>query len=264
MLTLRTVFLRSLAAFVTAFALLPQSQTAEAAPVVPTSTTTPAVAKVASLSKTAGVEPGVVATVTRASVTGKNLATTVSVAFGTVSAKLVSVSKSKVTFEVPALPAGTSRVRVTTAAGTVTGPKYTVRTMESEVLRLTNIARSKARKCGTVKYKAAKPLRADSTLARVALAHSIDMAERSYFSHTSLSGKTPFDRMRAAKYSYKAAGENIAAGFSTPKAVVDAWLASPGHCRVLMNRAYTELGVGYSTGGYYGTYWTQDFGKPKK
>lgn len=263
MLTLRTVILRSLAAFVTGFALLPQSQTAEAALAAPNSTVKPAAATVASLSTTAGVEPGVVAMVSRASVTGKQLATTTSVTFGGVAAKLVSVSDSKVTFEVPALPAGTYRVRVTTAAGTVNGPKYTVRTMESEVLRLTNIARSKARKCGTVEYRAAKPLRADFTLTRVALAHTIDMAKRAYFAHTSPSGKTPFDRMRAAKYSYKAAGENIAAGFNTPKAVVNAWLASPGHCRVLMSRAYTELGVGYSTGGYYGTYWTQDFGRPK-
>jgi len=263
MLTLRTVCLRSLAAFATAIALMPQLQTAEAAPVVPNSTLKPAAAKVSTISATAGIEPGIVATVTKASVTGKNLATTTSVVFGNVPAKVLSASNTKVTFEVPALPAGSYRVTVTTASGTVVGPKYTVRTMEAEVLRLTNIARAKARKCGGVKYPSARPVVADSTLNKVALAHSVDMAERSYFSHTSQSGKTPFDRMRAAKYFYKAAGENIGAGFSTPKAVVDAWLASPGHCRILMNRSYTELGIGYATGGYYGTYWTQDFGKPK-
>jgi uncharacterized protein YkwD len=263
MLTLRTVLLRSLAAFATAIALMPQLQTAEAAPVVPNSTVKPAAAKVASLSSTAGIEPGIVATVTKASVTGKNLATTTSVAFGGVAATVLSRSSTKVTFVVPALAAGTYRVVVTTAAGTVVGPKYTVRTMESEVLRLTNIARAKARKCGGVKYPSAPALKADATLNKVALAHSVDMAEASYFSHTSLSGATPFDRMRAAKYYYKAAGENIGAGYTTPKAVVNAWLASPGHCRILMSRSYTELGVGYATGGYYGTYWTQDYGKPK-
>ena len=30
-----------------------------------------------------------------------------------------------------------------------------------------------------------------------------------------------------------------------------------------MNRKFTELGVGYATGGYYGSYWTQDFGNPR-
>jgi len=263
MLTLRTVCLRSLAAFATAIALMPQLQTAEAAPVVPNSTLKPAVAKVSSLSATAGVEPGIVTTVTKASITGKNLATASSVRFGNADAKILSVSKTKVTFEMPILPAGSYRVSVTTAAGTVVGPKYTVRTMESEVLRLTNIARSKARKCGTVKYPSAPALHGDATLTEVALAHSRDMADQSYFSHTSLSGKSPFDRMRDANYTYRAAGENIGAGFTTPKAVVDAWLASPGHCRILMSRSYTELGVGYATGGYYGTYWTQDYGKPR-
>lgn len=262
MLTLRTVLSRSLATFATAIALMPQLQTAEAAPVVPNSL--PATAKVASLSATTGVEPGIVAVVKKASLTGKNLATTTAVSFGGVRAKVLSATNTLVTFEVPALPAGTYRVAVTTAAGTVSGPKYTVRTMEAEVLRLTNIARSQARKCGTVKYPAAPPVKAEARLNRVALAHSSDMAEQSYFSHTSLSGKTPFDRMRSAKYFYKAAGENIGAGFSTPKAVVDAWLASPGHCRILMSRSYTQLGVGYAAGGYYGTYWTQDFGRPKK
>jgi uncharacterized protein YkwD len=263
MLTLRTVCLRSLAAFATAIALMPQLQTAEAASVVPTTTARPAAAKLGALSTTAGVEPGVVTAVTTASVKGKNLATTTSVSFGSVRAKVLSATNTKVTFQVPALAAGSYRVSVTTAAGTVVGPKYTVRTMESEVLRLTNQARAKARKCGSVKYPSAPALRADATLNKVAKAHSLDMAEESYFSHTSLDGRSPFDRMRAADYYYKAAGENIGAGFTTPKAVVNAWLASPGHCKILMSRSYTELGVGYATGGYYGTYWTQDFGKPK-
>ncbi|PFG18024.1 uncharacterized protein YkwD [Propionicimonas paludicola] len=263
MLTLRTVCLRSLAAFATAIALMPQLPTAEAASVAPSAALKPAAAKVSTLSSKSGVEPGIVVTVSKASITGKNLATTTSVRFGSTPAKVLSATKTKVTFELPALEAGKYRVSVTTAAGTATGPMYTVRTMESEVLRLTNVARNKARKCGSTKYPSAPALRVDQTLADVAAAHSRDMAERSYFSHTSQSGKSPFDRMRAANYDYRAAGENIGAGFTTPKAVVDAWLASPGHCRILMSRSYTELGVGYATGGYYGTYWTQDFAKPK-
>ena len=49
----------------------------------------------------------------------------------------------------------------------------------------------------------------------------------------------------------------------TSSSVVKAWLKSPGHCRNIMKANYTELGVGYATGGYYGTYWTQDFGTPR-
>ena len=85
---------------------------------------------------------------------------------------------------------------------------------EAEVLRLTNEARSHSRKCGGKKMKAVRPLRWSDTLAASAEAHSADMANANYFSHYTQSGASPFQRMRAAGYSYRAAGENIAAGRS--------------------------------------------------
>ena len=137
---------------------------------------------------------------------------------------------------------------------------------EAEVLRLTNEARSHSRKCGGKKMKAVRPLKWSDTLAASAEAHSADMANSNYFSHYTQSGASPFQRMRAAGYSYRAAGENIAAGHSlaSPEAVVRAWLNSPGHCRVIMNGKYKELGVGGVEGpGKYGIYWTQNFGARK-
>lgn len=137
---------------------------------------------------------------------------------------------------------------------------------EAEVLRLTNKARSHSRKCGGKKMKKVRPVRWSTTLASSADAHSADMANANYFSHYTPSGVSPFQRMRAAGYSYRAAGENIAAGRSlaSPEAVVRAWLDSPGHCRVIMNGKYKELGVGRVEGpGKWGVYWTQNFGARK-
>jgi uncharacterized protein YkwD len=137
---------------------------------------------------------------------------------------------------------------------------------EAEVLRLTNEARSRARKCGGKKMKKVRPLSWSAVLATSADAHSADMANSDYFSHYSKSGASPFQRMRAAGYSYRAAGENIAAGrsLSSPEAVVKAWLKSPGHCKVIMNGKYKELGVGRVEGpGKWGVYWTQNFGARK-
>lgn len=138
--------------------------------------------------------------------------------------------------------------------------------IEAEVLRLTNEARSQARECGGKRMPAVGPVEWNAKLARSANSHSADMARRNYFSHRSKSGKSPFARMRAAGYKYRAAGENIAAGRSlaTAEAVVRAWLNSPGHCRVIMNGAYTDLGVGRVEGaGRYHVYWTQNFGRPR-
>ena len=134
---------------------------------------------------------------------------------------------------------------------------------EAEVLRLTNKARRHSRKCGGVRMKKAKKLRWSSTLSMTANEHSADMATRDYFSHYAPGNISPFTRMRAAGYNYRAAGENIAAGRSlaSPEAVVKAWLNSPGHCRVIMNRKYRELGVGRVEGpGQWSVYWTQNFG----
>ena len=70
--------------------------------------------------------------------------------------------------------------------------------------------------------------------------------------------------MTKAGYTWSAAGENIAAGQTTPSAVVTSWMNSSGHCNNIMSPSFKHLGVGY----YYGSastykhYWTQDFGSP--
>lgn len=136
--------------------------------------------------------------------------------------------------------------------------------LEAEVLRLTNKARAKSRKCGGKRMKAVKPLRWSDQLAQSAHAHSADMATNDYFAHYTKAGVSPFERIRATGYSYRAAGENIAAGASlaSPAAVVRAWLKSPAHCKVIMGKKYRELGVGRVEGaGKWGVYWTQNFGR---
>ncbi|OYO16909.1 hypothetical protein BI335_09110 [Enemella evansiae] len=122
---------------------------------------------------------------------------------------------------------------------------------EQEVLRLVNVERAKAG-CG--------PVTENPALASSARAHSTDMAQNNYFSHTSQDGRSPFDRMRDAGYTGNRMAENIAAGQPTPVAVMESWMNSAGHRANILNCAYTDLGVGYATGGQYGTYWTQNFG----
>jgi len=70
--------------------------------------------------------------------------------------------------------------------------------------------------------------------------------------------------MKSAGYTYTPqAAETIAAGYSTPIAVMSGWMASTGHCQNIMNGSLKQLGVGYYAGtSGYTFYWTQDFGKP--
>ncbi|HZI08492.1 MAG TPA: CAP domain-containing protein, partial [Archangium sp.] len=70
-------------------------------------------------------------------------------------------------------------------------------------------------------------------------------------------------RITSAGYTYRYAGENIGAGYSTPSAAVTGWMNSTGHCNNIMSPNYKHLGVGYyyrASGSTYAHYWTQDFG----
>ncbi len=139
----------------------------------------------------------------------------------------------------------------TPTPGNGSGGNAGMNSTEQAVLTLVNSERAKA---------GCSALTANSTLASVARAHSADMAARRYFSHTNPDGKSPFDRMRAAGYSGRLMGENIAAGYRTAAAVMEGWMNSSGHRANILNCGYREIGVGFATGGSFGTYWTQVFG----
>lgn len=97
----------------------------------------------------------------------------------------------------------------------------------------------------------------DRRLADVAQAHSRDMFDRHYFSHTSPDGRSTWDRLAARGVTYSQAGENIAWGQGTGSAVLRAWLRSPGHRANIERGSYTRHGV-----GKVGTYWTHVFIRP--
>lgn len=96
---------------------------------------------------------------------------------------------------------------------------------------------------------------------RCARGHSNHMrgASHDFFSHDNPEGDDPFQRMQKNGISYILAGENIAVGYITAQSVFDGWMASPGHKANIENGAFLRTGVGYQSGGPWGTYWTQIF-----
>jgi uncharacterized protein YkwD len=123
----------------------------------------------------------------------------------------------------------------------------------------------------------------DASLAAIARAHSTDMAEHGFFSHTNPAGQDPTARAVAAGYSVRrdlgglryslGIGENIGKmptgnvvghGYvnndpeSIARATVQAWMESPGHRENILNAQYARIGIGVA---YDGTYYfgTQDF-----
>lgn len=197
-------------------------------------------------------------------ISGAALDQAAAVLIGEVAAQINTRTATTLSITVPARSTGTFPVTVVITGGArVSNPEvaFTVRGFEAEVLRLTNEARGKTRKCGSTTYKKTNALKANSKLDKAALGHSTEMAVKNYFSHTGKDHSNAGTRIRRAGLKPKHWGENIAAGYRTPTSVVAAWIASTSHCKNLMSSRYHYLGVGYfaRSSSTYGTYWTQDF-----
>jgi uncharacterized YkwD family protein len=126
-------------------------------------------------------------------------------------------------------------------------------TQAQAVLKLVNAARSKA---------GLQPLTLSEKLTNIAYTKAKNMADKNYFSHQSPTYGSPFDMLKQFGVSFSAAGENIAAGQKTAQEVMDSWMNSSGHRANILNKNYTQLGVGFYRGGQYGTEWVQLFIKP--
>jgi len=94
-----------------------------------------------------------------------------------------------------------------------------------------------------------------------------DMFNKQYFEHVSPSGVGITNLAQEVGYQYIVIGENLALGnFGSDKALVDAWMASPGHRANILNPRYTEIGVAVGQGMYQGNLtWlaVQHFGMPQ-
>lgn len=106
--------------------------------------------------------------------------------------------------------------------------------IENQVIELTNKERAK---------NGLPPLTPHWELSRVARYKSADMRDKNYFQHNSPTYGTPFDMIKSFGISYKSAGENIAAGQTTPQQVVNSWMNSSGHRQNILNPNYTHIGV---------------------
>ena len=104
---------------------------------------------------------------------------------------------------------------------------------EWEILKLTN------------KERLARGLSSYSTFA--ALQDAADVRDHelpALYSHTRPDGSTFYTVLEQNNLDFSSAGENIAAGQSTPKDVVDAWMNSTGHRANILDANFAHMGTG--------------------
>jgi uncharacterized protein YkwD len=108
-------------------------------------------------------------------------------------------------------------------------------------------------------------LRTSTKLARAAQGHADDMVDRRYFAHGNYGARIARTGWGRHRRTYTI-GENLgyAAGdAATPRAIVTAWMGSPGHRANILQRRFHAIGIGIASGtpdGDAGATYSTDFG----
>jgi len=127
----------------------------------------------------------------------------------------------------------------------------------SEVLRLVNQERAAA---------GLQALSGNEILEKEATEYACEMIQNDFFGHVNpVTDERLRDRASKFGYEYHKIGENLAAVPAedcTPETVMEYWMDSDGHRKNILEPEFTEIGIGIRTGGQYGTYWVQEFGRP--
>ncbi len=127
---------------------------------------------------------------------------------------------------------------------------------QEEMLGEVNRLRTQGCRCGNRLMPPVPALQWNKALEKSALAHARDMYVNRFFDHDGSNGSDFSDRISRAGYRWSAVAENIGWGYDSVQEAVEGWRDSPLHCRALMSRDYTEIGVARA-----GAYWVQDFGR---
>ncbi|MCF8246496.1 MAG: CAP domain-containing protein [Saprospiraceae bacterium] len=137
-----------------------------------------------------------------------------------------------------------------------TAPAHFDENVKQEMLAQINRLRAKGCKCGNKYMPPAEPIAWNDRLEKAALGHANDMQRKKFFDHKGSNGSTFGARVKKAGYDWWSVGENISWGYDSFEDTLEGWKESPGHCRNLMSRDYSEMGV-----AKVGAYWVQDFGR---
>ena len=86
-------------------------------------------------------------------------------------------------------------------------------------------------------------LRLNAKLTIAANRHAQWMIDNNIMSHIGVDGNTVLDRAKQEKYYASVIGENISYGYLYVASIMASWMASGGHRRNMLSKAYTEIGV---------------------
>jgi len=132
----------------------------------------------------------------------------------------------------------------------------------AQVLAQLNALRAAPRSCGSRVMAAVAPLGWEERLAGSARLYAQELAQRDTLTHQGQVLRSLRERLRAAGYVFRAAGENLAAGPQDLEEALQQWLASPEHCENLMLADFRDAGLAcVPATGRFERYWVLHLGR---
>lgn len=96
------------------------------------------------------------------------------------------------------------------------------------------------------------PLFLNAALNQAAFNKAKNLLKEQYFSHNSPEGKKFSQWIAEVDYPYLIIGENLAMGFNSDDAIIQAWLASPKHQQNILDPRFKEIGLVVLKGEFNG------------
>ena len=131
----------------------------------------------------------------------------------------------------------------------------TIERITSEV----NKVRAKGLMCGNTRMPPVHAVQWNDKLYEVSLEYATYMNENRHFAHVSKDGEDAGMRLDEVGYNWRYVGENIAMGqYDFPEVLQD-WIESESHCKMLMSKNMKHFAVARNK-----KYWVQTFATPMR
>ena len=125
----------------------------------------------------------------------------------------------------------------------------------SEITSKINEIRANLIRCGSELMPKVNPIHWHDDLYKASSDYALYMKENGHFGHVSLEGDDAGDRLDKVGYKWRYVGENLASGQHNFEEVLQDWLKSESHCKMLMNANMQHFAI-----ARYKEYWVQTFG----
>jgi uncharacterized protein YkwD len=116
---------------------------------------------------------------------------------------------------------------------------------EDTLLELLNDIRLEGGMCGATLQNPVDAVALSPELKCAARLHAVDIATTGTLGHRGSDGSDTQARVDAALYDNIPSAELLAADFTDPERVLEAWAESPEHCEEVFRARSDEVGIGY-------------------